>query len=237
MQIARLSLCGVLLALIAAPGVALTLSVEPNAPAAGDDVVLVISGVDSCPTFRDAELASGVVSVFYRPTGCLAPPSPFTDRLPLGALPAGEYVAQVLFLDGTRSDRLEFAVSGAAANAACAPDAVTLCLRGGRFKVQATLDSSGLGPFSGESALARLMSFESGALYFFSSGNPELFVKVLDGCPINGHLWLLVAGLTNLGTTVRVTDARTNEQRVLVNPPGSAFPPYLDASAFGGCPD
>jgi hypothetical protein len=239
MRAARSFMASILLSVVfAGPASAfLMLSVEPSSPAAGDSVTLFISGFDSCPAFRDAELASGVASVFYRPVGCLAPPGPFTERIPLGALPAGDYLVQVLFLDGTKVDRLEFRVNRAIGNPACVPDAVTLCLRGGRFKVQATLDSPGLGSFSGENALARPMSFQSGMLYFFSSGNAELFVKVLDGCWLNGHHWLFVAGLTNLGATLRVTDTKTGEQKVIQNPAGASFASLQDTAAFGSCPE
>ena len=40
---------------------------------------------------------------------------------------------------------------------------------------------------------------QSGLLYFFDRDNVEVLVKVLDGCAVNGHRWVFVAPVTNLG--------------------------------------
>ena len=45
----------------------------------------------------------------------------------------------------------------------------------------------------------RLDSEQSGLLYFFGRDNVEVLVKVLDGCAVNGHRWVFVAPVTNLG--------------------------------------
>lgn len=44
----------------------------------------------------------------------------------------------------------------------------------------------------------------SAAYYFFSKDNPEVFVKVLDGCHTNGHEWAYVATLTTLKYNVLI---------------------------------
>ena len=45
----------------------------------------------------------------------------------------------------------------------------------------------------------RLGSDESGLFYLFSRENVEVLVKVLDGCAYNGHRWVFVAPVTDLG--------------------------------------
>lgn len=44
----------------------------------------------------------------------------------------------------------------------------------------------------------------SAVYYFFGEDNPELFVKVLDGCGVNGYEWAYVAALTTLKYNVLI---------------------------------
>lgn len=46
----------------------------------------------------------------------------------------------------------------------------------------------------------------SALFYFFDSGNPEVLLKVLDGCAINGHYWVFAAAATDLRYVVYVWD-------------------------------
>ena len=52
-------------------------------------------------------------------------------------------------------------------------------------------------------------------------GNPEVFVKLLDGTAINGDYWFFYGGLTNLEYTLTVTDATTGKQKTYTKPAGS----------------
>jgi photosystem II stability/assembly factor-like uncharacterized protein len=52
-------------------------------------------------------------------------------------------------------------------------------------------------------------------------GNPEVFVKLLDGTAINGEYWYFYGGLTNLEYTLTVTDATTGKQKTYTKPAGS----------------
>lgn len=47
---------------------------------------------------------------------------------------------------------------------------------------------------------------ESGYFWFFSPDNIEVPVKLLDGRSVNGHYWLFLSGMTDLGLTVTVTN-------------------------------
>ena len=54
-----------------------------------------------------------------------------------------------------------------------------------------------------------------------NAGNPEVFVKLLDGTAINGEYWFFYGGLTNLEYTLTVTDATTGKQKTYTKPAGS----------------
>ena len=51
-------------------------------------------------------------------------------------------------------------------------------------------------------------SSESGLLWFFSRGNAEVLIKVLDGCRFNGRRWVFVAPVTDVAFNLYVTDGR-----------------------------
>lgn len=72
----------------------------------------------------------------------------------------------------------------------------------------------------------------SGAFWFFNPANPELLVKVLDGCAVNGHYWFFAAGLTNVDVEIRVTDGTAPLTRTYENPLRRDFEPILDTTAF-----
>jgi membrane-associated phospholipid phosphatase len=70
---------------------------------------------------------------------------------------------------------------------------------------------------------------------FFSPDNPEVFVKVLDGCAVNEAHWVFVSGLTNVEVLVTVTDTATGNVRRAFSPQGRPFAPVQDLGAFA-CP-
>jgi DNA-binding beta-propeller fold protein YncE len=115
----------------------------------------------------------------------------------------------------------------------CQPGTFTLCLRKGRFQVQAdwsTEDDAG-------PARAEVLNQETGLFYFFGDSNVELVVKVLDACndPFH-HFWVFAAGLTNLEVGLTVTDTLSGEVRTYSNDLGSPFEPIQDTRAFATCP-
>ena len=58
----------------------------------------------------------------------------------------------------------------------------------------------------GEAKSGLWTSGESGLLWFFSRGNAEVLIKVLDGCRFNGHRWVFVAPVTDVAFNLYVTD-------------------------------
>jgi len=118
-------------------------------------------------------------------------------------------------------------------SAACVGDATHLCLEGGRFRVEVTWRTPAGAAGPGQ---AVRLTGESGYFWFFGAENVELVVKVLDACAFNGRHWVFAGGLTNVATTLTVTDTRTGAVRTYHNPQGTAFAPIQDTGAFSSCP-
>jgi pimeloyl-ACP methyl ester carboxylesterase len=116
----------------------------------------------------------------------------------------------------------------------CVPADTRLCLRGGRFAVEATwTDPRG---HSGPAQVTAARTSDSGLLWFFQASNWELQVKVLDGCPVNGHYWVFAAGTTNVGFSLRVRDLVGGGERAYDNPVGQVALSITDVGAFATCP-
>ena len=119
----------------------------------------------------------------------------------------------------------------ALAETSCAHDMSTLCLGGGRF----SLDVAWHDVRSGLRGTGRAvpLSSESGYFWFFAPGNVELVVKVLDGTPVNGHVWVFYASLTDVEFDLTVTDNASTpaNSRVYHNPAGT-LASAADVTAF-----
>ncbi len=83
-----------------------------------------------------------------------------------------------------------------------------------------------------DSARPREQSVASGSMYFFGSDNSELFIKVLNGCGLNGHRWVFISGLTDVGVDLVVRDRLQGLERRYTSPIGEAFQPRFDTVAF-----
>jgi hypothetical protein len=152
------------------------------------------------------------------------------------SVPAGGIVAMATVTDSRSGD--SFASLGQRQSAAvgsggpCTPDAQSLCLSNGRFKVQAawqTSTSSGTGT-------AIPGSSDTGQFWFFSASNVEMVVKVLNGCSINNNYWVFAGGLTNVHVTMTVTDMSNAAVKTYVNSLNTPFAPIQDTVAFATCP-
>jgi hypothetical protein len=111
--------------------------------------------------------------------------------------------------------------------------AKTLCLNGGRFKVE--VDWRNQDGLQGQ-GMGFPQTDDSGTLYFFDPDDTELVVKVLNGCGTNGNYWVVVKGVTSAESTVKVTDTETSIVKSYLNPLGQDAVPVLDTSAFATCP-
>ena len=63
-----------------------------------------------------------------------------------------------------------------------------------------------------------------------------MLIKVLDGCPVNGHHWVLAAATTDVKYDLVVTDTSNGTMRTYSNPLGTASPAVIDIGAFPSCP-
>ena len=172
---------------------------------------------------------TGQVQVFENPLGQAFAPLQRVDLLAgCGAAPPGPAAT-------TAATELLLPPAAAAAPAVCsATDPALLCLRGGRFRVRASWRD-----FRGQAGAATAfpLTDESGLFYFFTAGNLELAVKVLDGCAINGHFWVFAVGLTNVAVDIEVEDTATGQVWRRGTELGESFPPFLDSGAFASCAD
>jgi len=116
---------------------------------------------------------------------------------------------------------------------ACVEDDSTLCMLGGRFRVEAQWRTA-----QGTHGSGRVIrtSDRSGLVWFFNQANPELLVKMLDGCSISQSYWLFYAATTNVDFTLEVTDTQTGLVKQYNNPLGLAADPVQDTATFKTCP-
>ncbi|MEO8190845.1 MAG: PKD domain-containing protein [Acidobacteriota bacterium] len=119
-------------------------------------------------------------------------------------------------------------VSAAVTVSACGGSG-SLCLNGGRFRVQATWRV----PSQGTSGVGMPVALtgDTGYFWFFTSNNVELVVKVVDGAAVNGNFWFFSGALSDVEYTVQVADTRTGAVRTYVNPQGT-LASSADTSAF-----
>ncbi len=101
--------------------------------------------------------------------------------------------------------------------ARCKADPTTLCLGGGRYRVQAGYENQFSDTFGFAGALPIARSTESGYFYFGSDpSNIELLVKILDFG--NGNIKVFWGQLTNLRYKIVVTDLVTDDSRTYLSP-------------------
>jgi len=115
----------------------------------------------------------------------------------------------------------------------CVTSDTSLCLANGRFQVDvAWQDSQGTSGFASHVEL----SDGAGYFWFFDRENPEIFVKLIDACaaPFERY-WVFLAGLTDLGVAITVTDTVTGESKNYVNPAGNRYEAVQDTDAFASC--
>lgn len=158
---------------------------------------------------------TGQIRYYYNPAGQAAPAITDTDAF------AGCGVAPPP--DATSSASPRDARAGE----------TSLLLVNGRFEVKSRwTDFAGA---QGDARTAPLSSANSGIFYFFSPDNWEMLVKVLDGCAINNHYWVLAAATTNVGYELTVRSTTGNAEKTYRNPVGRAAPATIDLEAFT-CP-
>ena len=119
------------------------------------------------------------------------------------------------------------------ATAGQASAATVLQLLGGRFQVTAHWQTrnGASGP-----AEAIPVSSETGLFWFFTPGNIELVVKVVDACtPPFDRYWFFASGLTDTEVTLTVADTWSGHTETYHHAGGTLFAPLADTGAFDTC--
>jgi hypothetical protein len=216
-------------------GEVVALRPEPAHPKAGQPVTV---GFDTfCPVVtKGVRIEPGTEPLIVidedpeapQPAGpCSTVPS-WPVRHSVGPLAAGIYRLRVRM--GPSTPQLETVAESVFTVGSTVP---ALELRNGRFRVSADWSAPGFGQGTAQGVP---LTAESGYLTFFSASNLELVVKVLDGCSVNQRYWVFLAGLTDVGVTVRVEDTFTGRTETYSNPFGRAFQPVRDTQSFATCP-
>lgn len=163
--------------------------------------------------------------------GRITPAGVISRALTLDGRDLGKIVAgadrNLWLTEGNRGiGRLTIQTSGS-----CLPDSTTLCLAGDRFRAAVAFRTAANPPAPG-TGYAVPLSPDAGAFWFFSSGNLEVVVKVVDGRPFNERFWVFVAGLTDVEYELTVTDTFTGAIWTHRSRPGT-LASFADTGAFG----
>lgn len=170
--------------------------------------------------------AAGVAALLLEARPSLAPPA-----IEMILFESGRAVTDAK--NGLTTPRVDAAAAlreaGVGVPGVCSPDAVTLCLNGGRFRVQVAWRAPAL--TSGGVGSAAPLTADAGYFWFFSANNVEVLVKLVDGRPVNGRYWFFSGALSDVEYTLTVTDTRTGAVKSYFNP-SQTLASIADVSAF-----
>lgn len=112
----------------------------------------------------------------------------------------------------------------------CVGSSQSLCLQGNRFRVQVSF----VDPFTGETRQASAVPFSAtaGTFSFFDADNVEVFVKIVDGTPVNGRFWVFHAALSDLDYTIEVFDLADGHTSWSYRNPRGRLHSAADTEAF-----
>jgi hypothetical protein len=207
------------------------LRILPEEPYDIDDVQLSYHFV--VPSLCDLEILvhqGGHVFEIVAGSCPVLPPGPreINETIHLSRLAPGDYEVRFTY-DGPLVEAIPFTVREA--KGTCKPTAAVLCLGDRRFQAEAAWEANGQQGAGQADTITR----DTGRFSFFSPSNVEAVLKVIDGCAANSHFWVFAGGLTNVRTTLTVTDTKTGAIRTYQNPANTAFRPVQDTAAFD-CP-
>jgi hypothetical protein len=164
------------------------------------------------------------------------PPAAGTYRVELRVEDKTAFVHPEMAEDLLGTSREWTVKAAGAANGSCVASATRLCIDrvagDRRFQIEVDYKTA---QASGDGKAVPLTSLgvdRGGLFWFFSADNPEMLIKVLDGCGVNQRFWVFYAAGTDAGLTVTVTDTVTGESKVYRNRQGQAAPPVQDTSAL-----
>lgn len=107
----------------------------------------------------------------------------------------------------------------------CVPSVNTLCLDDvagdKRFAVKVDYSTTQGGGFVGSGKAVPLNALgvvRGGLFYFFNADNPEILVKIVNGCALNNRFWVYLSAGTNVGFNLTVTDTTYDKSKSYQNP-------------------
>lgn len=152
---------------------------------------------------------------------------------------AGSWNVLVNRLSGQGKVQVTATIFGIEPSGSCVSDDTTLCIDDepgdARFQITVDVDTALGNGFQGPGKAIPLSSLgirRGGLFWFFDSTNPELLLKILNGCNINGNFWVFWSAGTNVGMEVRVEDTATGRIKVYRNTDGKQAAPVTDTNAF-----
>lgn len=191
-------------------------SMTPVNPAAEQAVQFTDTSTGLSPIGWLWEFGDGQTAASQSPLHVYAAPGNYTVRLRVTT--ASGFVETTRLVDVSAADTLRL-------NAAHSFD-VTLWARDQRTGNTGEGKAIPQNDIFGHFAIPELTS---------NQGNPEVFVKVLDGTAINGRFWVFYGGLTDLEYTLTVKENQTGRVKTYYKDPGSACGGF-DTDAFDVTP-
>jgi len=228
----------------ATPAAALTASDGAPGASLGDSIAISANGSTILAGAAGADSTVGAAYEFVEPAGGWASA---TETIKIPAVDGGLFGWSVAVSDDGSTlvaGALGAIVSGnfdqgaayVFADPRCRESATTLCLDDQpgdqRWKIGATFATATSGGAGQAIRLASLGVSHGGLFWFFDGANPEVLLKVLDGCALNQHFWVFSSATTNVGFSVTVTDTRSGRSKVYGNRNGTAAAPIQDTGAF-----
>ena len=193
------------------------------------------AGTNAGFTLSARDTHTGTIRTYANPD--LTAAAPVQDTAAFACTSAADRAAPAASSPAlTRAQPAALAAAGAPTTT-CTPDARTLCLAN-RFRVQVHYATTQGGSRSGDATAVGLSSLgvtQGGLFWFFGADNPEMLVKVIDGCAVNHKLWVFYSATTNVGFTVTVTDTQSGLAKSYTNADQHAAPPVQDTTALA-CP-
>lgn len=169
----------------------------------------------------------------------------FTFKIPDNMPPGTYYVGAIVGTgdgNGFSSDAITannswviptpITVGGTTGVSSCSPSDTTLCLVGRRFSVTVSWNDGGSQQGSGHSVP---FSDATGLMWFSSSDNIELLIKVLDACSFAKKIWVFGAAATTLAYDITVLDTHTGLTKVYHHANGTPATAIADTNAFATC--
>jgi streptogramin lyase len=139
----------------------------------------------------------------------------------------------------SKAKLIRMTLGGTPITGPCTPSDTILCIDDApgdrRFQVEIEYETEQAGGMSGHGRAVPLSSLgvaRGGLFWFFGADNPEIMVKILNGCATNQKYWAFISGGTNVGLIITVSDTVTGEVHTYYNRDLTPFAPIQDTRAL-----